>query len=63
MRRRRRLKEAEALAQLKELSLGNTRMTDAGCAHLASRMRSGALPALECIILDEVFVFSSHFWD
>ena len=39
--------QAEALAQLACLNLGGSKITDAGCAHLASRLRSGALPALE----------------
>ena len=38
--------QAEALAQLKALYLSSTQITDDGCAHLASRLRSGALPAL-----------------
>ena len=38
--------QAEALARLKELDLGGSQITDAGCAHLASRLRCGALPAL-----------------
>jgi len=36
--------QAEALAQL---HVHDTQITDDGCAHLASRLRSGALPALE----------------
>ena len=47
------LPQAEALAQLKWLDLGNTQIADDGCAHLASRLRSGALPALELLELDE----------
>ena len=43
--------QAEALAQLKELYLIDTQITDDGCAHLASRLRSGALPALEGLYL------------
>ena len=43
--------QAEALAQLKELYLGYTQITDDGCAQLASRLRSGALPALEYLYL------------
>jgi len=38
--------QAEVLAQLTWLYLDGTQITDAGCAHLASRLRSGALPAL-----------------
>ena len=43
--------QAEVLAQLKLLNLDNTQITDDGCAHLASRLRSGALPALENLYL------------
>ena len=43
--------QAEALAQLKGLNLFATQITNAGCAHLASRLRSGALPALENVYL------------
>ena len=43
--------QAEALAKLKVLNLNNSQITDDGCAHLASRLRSGALPALEYIDL------------
>jgi hypothetical protein len=39
--------QAEVLAQLTDLVLGGTQITDDGCACLASRLRSGALPALE----------------
>ena len=39
--------QAEALAKLKVLNLGKSQITDDGCAQLASRLRSGALPALE----------------
>ena len=35
------------LAKLKGLGLRSTQITDDGCAQLASRLRSGALPALE----------------
>ena len=38
--------QAEALAKLKMLDLDGTQITDAGCTHLTSRLRSGALPAL-----------------
>jgi len=44
----------EVLAKLKWLDLGSTQITDAGCAYLASRLRSGALPALECLGLDTI---------
>ena len=43
--------QAEALAELWNLTLRNTQITDAGCAHLASRLRSGALPALKRVYL------------
>ena len=46
--------QAEALAQLKGLGLGSTQITDDGCAYLASRLRSGALPALAYLYLDGV---------
>ena len=39
--------QAAVLAQLKGLDLRSTQITDDGCAQLASRLRSGALPALE----------------
>ena len=39
------------LATLKHLYLSSTQITDAGCAHLASRLRSGALPALKGLYL------------
>ena len=35
------------LANLDLLSINGTQITDDGCAHLASRLSSGALPALE----------------
>eukprot|EP00964_Phaeocystis_antarctica_P079374 scaffold49442_cov59-Phaeocystis_antarctica.AAC.3 len=35
------------LAKLKKLDLGNTQITDAGCAALAAALDAGALPALE----------------
>ena len=44
--------QAEALAKLEELHLGRSQITDDGCAQLASRLRSGALPALEGLDLD-----------
>ena len=37
------------LTNLKELSLANTQVTDAGCAALAAALDSGALPALEVL--------------
>ena len=43
--------QAEALAQLKVLHLDRSQITDDGCAHLASRLRSGALPALGRLFL------------
>ena len=39
------------LTKLKQLHLGYTRFTDAGCAALASALDSGALPALEYLDL------------
>ena len=51
--------QAEALAKLKWLSLIGTQITDAGCAHLASRLRSGALPALEGLHLSDHLYFIS----
>ena len=41
----------EVLAQLKELGLARSQIAAAGCAHLVSRLRSGALPALEDLYL------------
>ena len=43
--------QAEVLEQLRRLYLINTEIADAGCAHLASRLRSGALPALGFLYL------------
>ena len=40
------------LANLDLLSINGTQITDDGCAHLASRLRSGALPALERLYLE-----------
>jgi len=40
-----------ALPKLKQLNLGQSQITDDGCAHLASRLRSGALPALRGLYL------------
>ena len=42
------------LAKLKVLYLYHTQITDAGCAHLASRLRSGALPALGVLYLQGI---------
>ena len=42
------------LAKLNWLNLGWSQITDAGCAHLASRLRSGALPALKYLYLDGI---------
>ena len=46
--------QAEVLSKLKELYLLNTQITDDGCARLASRLRSGALPALKDIYLQDI---------
>ena len=46
--------QAEVLAQLKWLHLGWSQITDDGCAHLASRLRSGALPALDDLYLQGI---------
>ena len=46
--------QAEALAQLKALNLDRSQITDDGCTQLASRLRSGALPALERLSLEKV---------
>ena len=46
--------QAGALAKLSMLDLGGTQITDDGCVQLASRLRNGALPALEVIDLDEI---------
>ena len=46
--------QAEALAKLKGLHLGGSQITDDGCVHLAFRLRSGALPALEGLNLDDI---------
>ena len=43
--------QAEALAQLKGLYLDGSQITDDGCTHLASRLRSGALPAVSLLYL------------
>ena len=42
------------LAKLDLLSINGTQITDDGCAHLASRLRSGALPALEILYLGKI---------
>ena len=46
--------QAEVLARLKRLNLDSTQITDDGCAHLASRLRSGALPALRYLVLEGI---------
>jgi len=43
--------QAEVLAKLRVLDLARSQITDDGCAHLASRLRSGALPALKDLFL------------
>ena len=40
--------------KLKELHLGDTQVTDAGCAALAAALDRGALPALETLYLDYI---------
>ena len=40
------------LAKLKEIYLGRTQITAAGCADLASALRSGALPALDSFYIE-----------
>ena len=42
------------LAKLDLLSINGTQITDDGCAHLASRLRSGALPALKDLYLHDI---------
>ena len=42
------------LTKLKELWLGNTQVTDAGCAALAAGLDSGVLPALQKLNLDGI---------
>ena len=42
---------ARGLTKLKELDFGDTQVTDAGCAALATAIHSGALPALGDIYL------------
>ena len=46
--------QAEVLAKLKWLFLDRCQITDAGCAQLASRLRIGALPALNLLYLDGI---------
>ena len=41
------------LASLENLFLNENQITDEGCAALASALRSGALPALKALYLDE----------
>ena len=45
---------AGVLTKLKALWLSDTQITDAGCAALAAALNSGALPALECLNLDNI---------
>jgi len=45
--------QPEVLSKLKWLDLSATQITDDGCAHLASRLRSDALPALEVLYLHD----------
>ena len=45
---------AGGLKKLKELDLGRTQITDAGCATLAAALDSGALPTLEWLNLYEI---------
>ena len=42
------------LAKLKVLYLGSTQVTDAGCAALVAALDSGALPALDELLLDNI---------
>ena len=42
------------LKKLKKLDLDGTKVTDAGCAALATALDSGALPALEELTLDDI---------
>ena len=51
------LKALKGAKALKVLNLDGSQITDAGCAHLASRLRSGALPAL--LRLDVVGIISA----
>ena len=45
---------AGGLKKLKELCLGFTQVTDAGCAALVAALDSGTLPALETLSLDGI---------
>ena len=47
--------QAEVLAQLWWLNVNWCQITDDGCAHLASRLRSGALPAIDDLYLRGIF--------
>ena len=38
----------------RQIELNRTQITDDGCAHLASRLRSGALPALKRLSLRDI---------
>ena len=44
---------AGALKSLEYLDIRVNRITDAGCATLASALRGGALPALKQLLLDD----------
>ena len=46
--------QAEVLAKLSMLDIGGTQITDVGCAHLASAVRRGGLPALEALRLEDL---------
>ena len=45
---------AGGLKRLRTLDLGETQVTDAGCAALAAALYRGALPALENLYLDGI---------
>ena len=45
---------AGGLKNLMSLDLGRTQVTDAGCATLGAAIESGALPAIEELILDYI---------
>ena len=42
------------MKKLKVLYLNHTQITDAGCATLAAALNSGALPALEVVVLEGI---------
>ena len=48
------VRRAEALAKVRSLGLDGTRITSAGCDHLASRLWSGGLPALTILDLRDI---------